>query len=91
MRICTRTCLSLVLFLVAVPFAVSAAACPVLPDSMRAARIHAAGGPEALRLERVPLPTAGPAQVLVRVHFAGINPVDWKLQEAGRLPVSADR
>ena len=30
---------------------------------------------------------AGPAgELLVRVHFAGINPVDWKWQERGVLP-----
>jgi NADPH:quinone reductase-like Zn-dependent oxidoreductase len=85
----TRSCLSLALLLLAAPFAVGAATCPVLPDSMRAARIHAAGGPEALQLERVPLPSPAAAQVLVRVHYASINPVDWKLQEAGRLPFPA--
>lgn len=37
---------------------------------MRAARIHAAGGPGALRVERIALPRAGRSQVLVRVHFA---------------------
>ncbi len=62
---------------------------PALPESMRAARIHAAGGPEALRVETVPLPVAAAGEVLVRVHYASVNPVDWKLQEAGRLPYPA--
>jgi len=56
---------------------------------MRAARIHAAGGPEALRIEQVPVPTARAGEVLVRIHYASINPVDWKLQQAGRLPFPA--
>lgn len=63
--------------------------CRPLPDSMRAARIHAPGGPEALVLETVPLPAPGPGQVLVRVAHASVNPVDWKLQLAGRLPYPA--
>ena len=33
------------------------------------------------------VPAAG--EVLVRVHYASVNPVDWKLQEAGRLPFPA--
>src|SRR5262245_12745457 len=57
--------------------------------SMRAARIHAAGGPEALRVESVPIPRPAAGEVLVRVHYASVNPVDWKLQQAGRLPFPA--
>jgi NADPH:quinone reductase-like Zn-dependent oxidoreductase len=63
-----------------------AGACAKAPTSMRAARIHAAGGPEALRIESVPVPVPAAGEVLVRVHYASINPVDWKLQERGRLP-----
>lgn len=78
----------LLLFLL--PFSASATvSCPTLPDDMRAARIHAAGGPEALRVERVPLPEVAAGDVLVRVRYASINPVDWKLQQAGRLPFPA--
>ncbi len=51
---------------------------------MRAARIAAPGGPEALRIESIGLPRPGPGEVLVRVHYASINPVDWKLR-SGRL------
>jgi NADPH:quinone reductase-like Zn-dependent oxidoreductase len=66
-----------------------AGACAKAPASMRAARIHAAGGPEALRIESVPVPAAAAGEVLVRVHYASVNPVDWKLQERGRLPFPA--
>ncbi len=67
----------------------SATGCTVAPSAMRAARIHAAGGPEALRVESIPVPTPAAGEVLVRVHYASINPVDWKLQEAGRLKFPA--
>lgn len=43
---------------------------------MRAIRVHEFGGPEVLRLEQVDAPRPGPSQVLVRIHAAGVNPVD---------------
>jgi NADPH:quinone reductase-like Zn-dependent oxidoreductase len=69
--------------------AAHAGSCAKAPTSMRAARIHAAGGPEALRIESVPVPAPLAGEVLVRVHYASINPVDWKLQERGLLPFPA--
>ncbi|MBP8296910.1 MAG: NADP-dependent oxidoreductase, partial [Burkholderiales bacterium] len=66
-----------------------AAVCPSVPEHMRAARIAAPGGPGALRIESIDVPRPGPGEVLARVHYASINPVDWKLQEAGRLAYPA--
>ncbi len=43
---------------------------------MKAIRVHQFGGPEVLKLEEVPDPQMGPAQVLVQVRAAGVNPVD---------------
>lgn len=42
------------------------------------------GGPEVLHIltEDDP-PQAGPGQVRVRVHAAGLNPVDWKIMKGG--------
>nr|WP_104821261.1 NADP-dependent oxidoreductase [Kitasatospora sp. MMS16-BH015] len=36
------------------------------------------GGPEVLRLVERERPVPGPTEILVRVHAAGINPIDWK-------------
>lgn len=43
---------------------------------MKAIRVHQFGGPEQLKLEDVPAPSAGPGQVVVNVHAAGVNPFD---------------
>ena len=43
---------------------------------MKAIRVHEFGGPDVLRLEEIPTPKPGHRQVLVRVHAAGVNPVE---------------
>jgi len=48
---------------------------------MKAVTIHEFGGPEELIYEEVPVPEFGPAEILVKVHATGINPVDWKIRE----------
>ncbi|AUG82055.1 NADPH:quinone reductase [Kitasatospora sp. MMS16-BH015] len=47
-------------------------------ETMRAVVQDAFGGPEQLRTARVAKPEPLPTEVLVRVHAAGVNPVDWK-------------
>jgi NADPH:quinone reductase len=43
---------------------------------MRAIRVTAFGGPHVLTLDEVPDPQPGPGQVRVRLHAAGVNPVE---------------
>lgn len=52
-----------------------------IPKTMNAVRIHAYGGPETLQYEECPCPAPGTGEILVRVHAAGVNPVDWKIRE----------
>lgn len=61
----------------------------LLPQShpaanMKAIRQHGNGGPEVLKYEDAPKPSAKAGEVLVRVHAAAINPVDWKMREGMR-------
>jgi NADPH:quinone reductase-like Zn-dependent oxidoreductase len=48
--------------------------------TMKAVRLHSYGGPEVLAFEEVPRPQAGPGEVLIRIHAAGVNPLDWKVR-----------
>jgi hypothetical protein len=50
-------------------------------QTMKAIRIHNYGGPEALQYEDAPRPEPQAGEVLVRVHAAGVNPIDWKIRE----------
>jgi NADPH:quinone reductase-like Zn-dependent oxidoreductase len=51
---------------------------------MNAIRIHNYGGPEVLLYEEAPRPRLKKGEVLIRVHAAGINPLDRKVR-AGQL------
>lgn len=54
---------------------------------MRAVRIHQFGSPEVVTLEDVPVPQPRAAEVLVRVHAAGVAPWDALIRE-GKSKVS---
>src|SRR6476660_8552590 len=49
--------------------------------TMKAIRIHNYGGPEVLQYEDAPRPQPQAGEVVVRVHAAGVNPIDWKVRE----------
>jgi NADPH:quinone reductase-like Zn-dependent oxidoreductase len=50
-------------------------------ETMRAVRFHQFGGPEQLIVERVLRPEPQAGAVLIRVHAAGVNPIDWKVRQ----------
>ncbi|MFJ9770676.1 NADP-dependent oxidoreductase [Kitasatospora sp. NPDC101157] len=52
---------------------------------MRAVVVEQWGGPEQLVEREVARPEPGLNEVLVRVHAAGVNPVDWKTRASGGL------
>lgn len=48
---------------------------------MKAAAFRAYGGPEVLEILDVDKPRPAPGEVLVEVHAASVNPVDWKMRQ----------
>jgi NADPH:quinone reductase-like Zn-dependent oxidoreductase len=53
-------------------------------ENMKAVQIHNYGGPEVLHFEDAPRPTPGSGGLLIRVHAASVNAIDWKAR-AGYL------
>ena len=52
-----------------------------IPSVIKAVRIAQYGGSDQLKYEEAPLPEIGPNQVLAKVQYAGVNPIDWKIRE----------
>ncbi|HEX4049326.1 MAG TPA: NADP-dependent oxidoreductase [Steroidobacteraceae bacterium] len=57
---------------------VTMASAAEVPRMMQAIVQRGFGGPDVLKLERLPVPQPGADQVLVHVYAAGINPLDWR-------------
>jgi len=56
---------------------------------MKAIAMSGVGGPEVLRPVELPMPTAGPDELVVRVKAAGVNPIDYKLRKTGAMGAGA--
>jgi len=54
--------------------------------TMKSIRIHRFGGPDVLQQETQPWPTLHGEELLIRVHAASVNPVDYKTRE-GKFPM----
>lgn len=53
--------------------------------TMRAVTTTEYGGPQVLAVTELPRPEPAATEVLVRVHAAGVNPVDWKTRSGAGL------
>jgi NADPH:quinone reductase-like Zn-dependent oxidoreductase len=56
-----------------------------MAETMKAICIHHFGGLDALSYQDLPRPEPGRGELLIRVHAAGVNPVDWKTRN-GSVP-----
>jgi len=59
-----------------------------VPSVMKAVRIARYGGSEQLKYEEAPVPEIGAGEVLARVRYASVNPIDWKIREGARKQTS---
>jgi NADPH:quinone reductase-like Zn-dependent oxidoreductase len=53
---------------------------------VKAAVFSRYGGNEVVEVKDVPVPVAGPGEVVIKVYAASVNPVDWKVR-AGQLRI----
>lgn len=60
-----------------------------MTNTMRAAVIDAFGPADTLRLTDLPVPVPGEGEVLVRVHAAGVNAIDWASRAGQGVGVDA--
>jgi NADPH:quinone reductase-like Zn-dependent oxidoreductase len=54
-----------------------------MDHTMKAVRQDELGGPEVLKLATLPIPEPGVSEILIRVHAAGVNPIDGAQRQTG--------
>jgi NADPH:quinone reductase-like Zn-dependent oxidoreductase len=60
-------------------------------QTMNAVRIEAFGGPDVLHLTQIPIPQPQAGELLVKIHEAGVNPVDFKIRSGHYPAVKSDK
>ncbi len=50
------------------------------PQTISAIQVHAYGDADQLKFEQIARPVPQAGEVLVHIHAAGVNPVDWKIR-----------
>jgi NADPH:quinone reductase-like Zn-dependent oxidoreductase len=56
-----------------------------MTETMKAVCIHRYGTSDELVYQDLPRPLSGAGELLIRVHAAGVNPVDWKTRSGSAL------
>jgi NADPH:quinone reductase-like Zn-dependent oxidoreductase len=59
--------------------------------TMDAIRIETFGGPDMLQLQQIPVPVPTAGEVLLKVHAASVNPVDYKIRSGKYPAVTEDK
>src|SRR6516225_464851 len=57
---------------------------------MEVVMIDKFGSREVMKFRKLPVPTPGPNEILLKVKAAGINPVDWKIREGLYPAIKSD-
>ena len=58
-------------------------------STVRALRLHGFGGPEKVSIDPVPWPAPRDDEVVLQLHAASLNPVDYKTREGKFPPITA--
>jgi NADPH:quinone reductase-like Zn-dependent oxidoreductase len=59
--------------------------------SLHVVRIHRFGGSDVLSLDEVPLPELQNDEILLRIHAASVNPIDFKIRSGEFPPVDGSK